>query len=64
MSLDCIERTDKLRVYPWIIIDLDNNNKEISCGKTCEEAWCCAAAELDNKLFALRKAFKDIDNQD
>ena len=60
MSLDCIERTDKEYVYPWIVIDLDNDNKQISCGKTCDDAWYGAAESLDNTLFEMRETLRKI----
>lgn len=60
MSLDCIKRIDKPRVYPWVIIDIDDDNKEISCGATCDEAWCGAANVLDDKLFHMRETLREL----
>ena len=60
MSLDCIERTDKEYVYPWIVIDLDNENKEIAFGETCDAAWQNAAESLDNTLFVMRETLRKL----
>lgn len=59
MNLDCIEGSElREEDSAWVIIDYDNDNKELCSSHSVDHAWFLAAILLQAKLNKVEEVLK------